>query len=203
MHAAKALFGELGIKIVSGHRFLGGFIGEKDEVRGFVLEKVTTWTSGVNKLAEAAEFYPQAAFAALSKSMQFQWSYLQRVVPDCDSCFELLRNALNDIFWLAVLQGTQGTISDSEKKLFTLPARHGGMGIHDPLLTAASSFTNSRKRTALIVDAIKCSSVFSVLDHTEHLLKLHRKIKQDIEIQNLNLLESILQHKEKSNTMRN
>ena len=87
--AAKALFGELGIKIVSGHHFLGGFIGEKDEVHGFVLEKVTTWTSGVNKLAEAAEFYPQAAFAALSKSMQFQWSYLQRVVPDCDSCFEV------------------------------------------------------------------------------------------------------------------
>ncbi|KAL5502871.1 hypothetical protein EMCRGX_G009716 [Ephydatia muelleri] len=186
--AAKALFGELGIKIVSGHRFLGGFVGEKDEVHDFVLEKVTTWTSGVNKLAEAAEFYPQAAFAALSKRMQFQWSYLQRVVPDCDSCFEVLRNALSDIFWPAVLQGT---ISDSEKKLFTLPARHGGMGIHDPLLTAAS-FTNSRKCTALIVDAIKCSSVFSVLDHTEHLLKLHRKIKQDIEILNLNLLESIL-----------
>ena len=152
------------------------------------MEKVTTWTSGVNKLAEAAEFFPQAAFAALSKSMQFQWSYLQRVVPDCDSCFEVLCNALNDIFWPAVLQGT---ISDSEKKLFTLPARHGGMGIHDPLLTAAS-FTNSRKCTALIVDAIKCSPVFSVLDHTEHLSKLHRKIKQDIEIQNLNLLESIL-----------
>ncbi|KAL5517867.1 hypothetical protein EMCRGX_G003498 [Ephydatia muelleri] len=66
--AAKALFGELGIKIVSGHRFLGGFVGEKDEVHDFVLEKVTTWTSGVNKLAEAAEFYPQAAFAALSKT---------------------------------------------------------------------------------------------------------------------------------------
>ena len=96
--------------------------------------------------------------------MQFQWSYLQRVVPDCNSCFEVLRNALSDIFWPAVLQGT---ISDSEKKLFTLPARLGGMGIHDPLLTVAS-FTNSRKCTALIVDAIKCSSVFSVLDHTEH-----------------------------------
>ena len=41
--AAKALFGELGIKIVSGHRFLGGFIGEKNEVRGFVLEIVLFW----------------------------------------------------------------------------------------------------------------------------------------------------------------
>ena len=95
---AKALFGELGVKIVRGHRFLGGFIGEEEDVHAFVLEKVQTWTSGVGVLAEAAELYPQAAFGALSKSLQFQWSYLQRVVPNCESSFENLSNALNDIF---------------------------------------------------------------------------------------------------------
>lgn len=63
----------LGVKIVRGHRFLGGFIGEEEDVHAFVLEKVKTWTSGVGVLAEAAELYPQAAFAALSKSLQFQW----------------------------------------------------------------------------------------------------------------------------------
>ena len=41
--------------------------------------------SEVGVLAEAAELYPQAAFGALSKSLQFQWSYLQRVVPNCES----------------------------------------------------------------------------------------------------------------------
>ena len=96
---AKALFGNLGVKIVRGHHFLGGFIGEEEDVHAFVLEKVKTWTSGVGALAETAELYPQAAFAALSKSLQFQWSYMQRVVPNCESCFEILRNALNDIFW--------------------------------------------------------------------------------------------------------
>ena len=126
---AKALFGELGVKIVRGHRFLGGFIGEEEDVHAFVLEKVKTWTSGVGVLAEAAELYPQAAFAALSKSLQFQWSYMQRVVPNCESRLEILRNALNDIFWPALFQGT---VSDSEKKLFSLPARHGGLGIQDP-----------------------------------------------------------------------
>ena len=87
----------------------------------------------------AAELYPQAAFASLSKSLQIQWSYMQRVVPNCESCFEILQNALNDIFWPALFQGT---VSDSEKKLFSLPARHGGLGIQDPLSTAVSSFAN-------------------------------------------------------------
>ena len=86
--------------MVHGHRFLGGFIGDDEDVHAFVLEKVKTWTSGVGTLAEAAELYPQAAFAALSKLLQFQWSYLQRVVPNCESSFENLCNALNYIFWL-------------------------------------------------------------------------------------------------------
>ena len=127
-------------------------------------------------MAEAAELYPQAAFAALSKSLQFQWSYLQRVVQNCESCFEILCNALKDIFWPALFQGT---VSDSEKKLFSLPARHGGLGICDPLSTAV----NSTKCTAHIVDAIKRNSVFSVFQHTDHLSKLHRELNQEIEIQ--------------------
>ena len=80
------------------------FIGGEEDVHAFVLEKIKTWTSGVGVLAEAAELYSQAAIAALSKSLQFQWSYLQREVPYCESCFKILRNALNDIFWPALFQ---------------------------------------------------------------------------------------------------
>ena len=140
-------------------------------------------------LAEAAELYPQAAFAALSKSLQFQWSYMQRVVPNCESCFEILCNALNDIFWPALFYGT---ISDSETKLFSLAARHGGLGIRDHLSTAVSSLKYSRKCTAHIVDAIKSNSVFSVFNHIDYLSKLHRELNQEIEIQYQNLLKSVL-----------
>ena len=141
-------------------------------------------------LAEAAKLYPQAAFAALSKSLQFQWSYMQRVVPNCEFCCEILRNALNDIFWPALFQGT---VSDSEKKLLSLPVHHGGLGIRDPLSTAVSSFANSRKCTFHLVDAVKCNSSFSVFNHIDHLSKLHWELNHDIEIQYQNLLNSVLQ----------
>ena len=167
----------------------GGGGGGEEVVHAFVLEKVKTWTSGVGVLAEETELYPQAAFAALSKSLQFQWSYLQRVVLNCESCFENLCNALNDIFWPALFPGTG---SDSEKKQFSLPARHGGLGIRDPLSTAVSSFASSRKCTAHIVDAIKCNSFFSVFHHIDHLSKLHQELNHDIEIQYQNLLNSVL-----------
>ena len=30
---------------------------------------------------------PQAAFATLTKSLQCEWRYLQRIVPDCSALF--------------------------------------------------------------------------------------------------------------------
>ena len=111
-------------------------MGAPEDVQAFVSEKVKTWISAVGTLAEAAELYPQAAFAALSKSLQFQWSYLQRVIP----CFELLHNALNDIFWPALFQGT---VSDSECACVLTSCSLqciGVLGIHDPLSTAVPSF---------------------------------------------------------------
>ena len=82
--AANACFHDLGIKVVRVHRFLGGlgFIGDKEHAKRFVDEKVKDGMSHVMKLAKAAEHhYLQAAYAALSKSMQFEWSFVQRVIP--------------------------------------------------------------------------------------------------------------------------
>ena len=97
------------------------------------------------------------------------------MVLNRESCFEILCNALNNIL-----------------KLFSLPARHGGLGIRDPLSTAVSSFANSRKCIAHIVDAIKSNSVLSVFNHIDYLLKLHWELNQEVEIQYQNLLKSVL-----------
>ena len=44
------------IKVLRGHRFLGGFIGDEEHTKRFVDEK--DWMSHVLKLAKAAEHYP-------------------------------------------------------------------------------------------------------------------------------------------------
>ena len=73
---AKSMFQHLGIKVVNGYRFLGGFIGDQETTKQFLHNKITGW---VNNLLKAAASQPQAAFSAVSKSMQFEWSYLQRI----------------------------------------------------------------------------------------------------------------------------
>ena len=56
-------------------------------------------------MSKAAEMYPHAAFATLSKSLQFDWTYLQRVVPICGADFALIWDALNQYFWPTVFVG--------------------------------------------------------------------------------------------------
>ena len=44
----------MGIKIVTGHRFLGGFIGDSNSAMEFVSEKVQQRVSSVRNLSEIA-----------------------------------------------------------------------------------------------------------------------------------------------------
>ena len=62
---ADSLFSDVGVKVVTGHRFLGGFVGEEDVGVEFVEKKVEFWMLCINCLADAAKSQPQAAFTSL------------------------------------------------------------------------------------------------------------------------------------------
>ncbi|KAL5484235.1 hypothetical protein EMCRGX_G020696 [Ephydatia muelleri] len=149
---AKSMFQHLGIKVMNGYRFLGGFIGDRESTKQFLDNKITGWVNNLLKLSKAAESQPQAAFAALSKSMQFEWSYMQRILPSYEEAFTPIWNTLYQYFWPAIFEGT---ISDHEKQLFSIPARLGGMGVRNPIESAKIAYTTSRAGTRNIVDAIK------------------------------------------------
>ena len=95
---ANALFSPFGVSIVEGSRVLGGFVGSKLEGDIWVSSKVDTWVQSLNILSEVAKKQPQAAYVAVSKSLQNEWSYLQRIHPDCDELFNPLRTALINNF---------------------------------------------------------------------------------------------------------
>ena len=111
---ASALFSDLGIKIVSGGRFLGGFIGEPSLVANFVSDKVQLWSRCVQRLSDVATSQPQAAHAALARSLQFEWYHLQRVIPDSANFFTPVQDALNDVFYPILLGGS---VSEHEVRL--------------------------------------------------------------------------------------
>ena len=60
-------FREMGIKVVTGSRYLGGFVGEREAEAIWINEKVDGWAESVRTLAGVARKHPQSTYAGLQK----------------------------------------------------------------------------------------------------------------------------------------
>ena len=100
---ANDVLGDLGIWIVTGHRFLGGFIGDSGDRQNFVMQKVLNWSNHVRAFAAVASLQPQGAYAALTKSLQSEWLFTLRVIPHCGPLFADLEKSLSSCFLPAFL----------------------------------------------------------------------------------------------------
>ena len=73
---AKEHFRGLGIRVVTGHRYLGGFLGNVLAERECLGKKVEGWTESVAILAGVVLNHPQYAYAGLQKSLQQEWAFV-------------------------------------------------------------------------------------------------------------------------------
>ena len=70
-----------------------------------------------------ADTQPQLLYSAYTRSVQSQWTYLQRVTPGCSSLFA----SVEDVIVGQLLPALFGyEISSDEHDLFSLPTRMGG-----------------------------------------------------------------------------
>ena len=88
----------MGIRVVTGHRYLGGFIGDAAAEGEWIKEKVQGWTELVSLLAGVAHKHPQSAYAGLQKSLQQELAFVQRVTPGVGEAFGPVEEALREIF---------------------------------------------------------------------------------------------------------
>ena len=147
--------------------FLGGVIGEATQCEDLIQLKVNGWVHSINALAKAAKKSPQAAFAAMAKSLQFEWSHVQKVVRNCGPMLQRLHDAIVTNFFPALFDSD---VSELETSMFFLPARMEGLGIRDPIDLCDVDFDSSRDGVTIISDAIDGTSEF---DWSEHLASLH------------------------------
>ena len=169
---AKSVFEGTGVNVVMSHRLLGGVIGSRSGKLSFIEERVKKWSKQVETLSQIAESQPQAAFAAFTKSLQFQWNFVQRVTPGCESLYGDLEDVILNKFLPVIMMGE---VSHMERLLLSLPARWGGLGVPLPTEMSELSFSTSRKATGTIVDCIKGGSDFECESHVETL----RQVKYD------------------------
>ena len=122
----------------------------------------------VEKLSKAATKSPQAAYTALFKSLQCEWSYLQQVIHNCGGAFVPLQDVILTAFYPALFEGD---LSDAECELFSLLTHFAGLEINNPTETASSSYHTSTQDTKVVVEAIKGCGEFSSACHLDAISK--------------------------------
>ena len=176
--SATKTFGELGVKVVTGHRVLGGFIGSEREKASWVTEKIDFWIEAVGKLSHIAKKDPQAAFIAISKSLQNEWTYLQRVLKSNEETFQSLKDVIA-LHFLPEICGFE--LHNFEADILLQPTRFGGVGIRDPVKTASSAYKSSYEASAVLRNAITTGGIIDIQDHNLHFRKMTTNIKREDE----------------------
>uniref|UniRef100_A0A8D8LKG0 Reverse transcriptase domain-containing protein n=1 Tax=Cacopsylla melanoneura TaxID=428564 RepID=A0A8D8LKG0_9HEMI len=171
---AENIFEGTNIKIVHSHPFLGGMIGPDSAKDKYVEEKVKFWVEAVKKFSIAAEKSPQAALAAFTKSLQFEWAFLQRVVDADTEKYLSLKNTIRGYLTPAIMKCE---VQDIEHELFALPAKLGGLAIKDPMNMAERSLPTSQKSVEKIIDAIKSGEA---LDLNAHSYQVKSTVNEEI-----------------------
>lgn len=106
--------------------------------------------------------FPHAAFTGLSKSLQYQWGYLQRVLGGIDSHFEPLENTICTKFLPAIFGKD---IDDTIWGITSLPTKFAGAGIPNPVTNSSVNYETSTLAVSHLSQAIQGKSDFNLLDH--------------------------------------
>ena len=154
-----------GFKFVDGSRYVGGFLGTEAALSEWLEPQVAQWAQGVESLAKVARRYPQTAYAGLAKSLQQEWQYLQRVVPDCGAAFEPVEEAIRSVFLPALLQATE---AECQRELTTVSVRKAGLGLPDPTQSAPGCFAASEACTSLLVRSLREGTALDANRHGCH-----------------------------------
>jgi hypothetical protein len=153
----------LDVKYSRGQRYLGGFIGRKKERDEWVSAKAEEWANGVRILAGIARKYPQTAYAGLTMSLQAEWQYVARTVPEIGVLFEPVERAIREAF-LPILLGVE-SISADMRQLLSQGVKQAGLGIKNPVDCAQVLHDTSKQACNELVSSLKESTQLWLAQH--------------------------------------
>ena len=160
---AEEFFCGMGIKVMTGKIYPGGFISESKAEKIWLARKFTGCAESVETLAGVYRKHPKSAYSGLQKSLQQEWAFVQRVTPGIRDAFGSVEKALQETFVLALFQGLgEGA---PERRVTRLPEKQAGLALPDPTLTSPENWTASCVITGHLVSALRGQVDFRTADH--------------------------------------
>ena len=92
----------MGIQVVTRSQYLGGFVWERAAEVRWIHQNVEGWAESVRTLAGVACKHLQSTYAGLQKSLQQEWTFVQRVTPGIGDAFGPVEEEIATVFLLAL-----------------------------------------------------------------------------------------------------
>ena len=157
LEEAKMLFGDTQVNITSkGRPYLGAAMGSKGFVTEMIASKIESWEKELGKLAEIATTQPHSSYAAFIHGFTHKFNYLLRCNPGISQQLK----PLEDMIRLKLIPAWIGRPPPCklERELFSLLARHVGLGIVNPVKRADSEFSASLRISGPLCELIVTQS---------------------------------------------
>ena len=126
---------------------------------------MSDWEASILDISDTAHKFPQSAFAGLQKSLQHEWGFVQRVVPDIGPQFWPLEEAITNTFLSALFGKDSFEATDYRRPLTALPVKFSGLSIPDPSESAAANYRCSTLVCSHLSRAVQGAIPFSTADH--------------------------------------
>ena len=178
---AEEYFRGLGIKVVMGHRYLGGSIGDKEAKGRCLAENIKGWADLVKILAGVSHKHPQSAYAGLQKSLQRDWAFVQRVTPGIGDAFGPVETALKETFVPEFFEGLGDGVP--ERGVTRLPVKQAGLALPEPCQMAPENWTSSCVIIGHLVAVLRGQVEFRTADHSACLLEGRTAVRPRVQRQ--------------------
>ena len=135
-------------------RYLGGVYGDAAEKEEWVKKKVEKWVDSVKTLGKCAYTQPQAAYAGFVLSLQNEWTYLSRIVPNVGPLLAPIEVAIREYFIPPLLGISPSELSGELRHLLSLSVKYAGLAIRFPVEQSAGCFETSRRAVDHLVETL-------------------------------------------------
>ena len=176
----KRLFADTNIKITSeGKRHLGAAIGNNNFRKEYATEKVSKWCKEIEQLSIYAKSQPHAAFSAFIHGIQHKYTYFLRTIQGMEEFILPLDKVLTETFLPTLLDSA---INATERELFSLPIRKGGLNVPIFSEKASTDYETSKKLTAPLAAIIVLQGLDLPGENEQNVLRTRLSKEREINL---------------------
>ena len=168
------------VRFCRGHRYVGGFVGSRAMQDWWVEPMMASWVCGIEALSRVARKYLQSAYYGLLQSLQAEWTYFSRFVPDVSQhLFPIEEAAIQEELIPALFNCDMSDVLDDFRQLLSHGAKQGGTNLQNPAAGAERLHQASLEARDVLVASLLRNTTLDSVEHKQCVRKAGAKAQKE------------------------